>query len=355
MLRGWQRTLHSGRWVGINWPVEYGGRGASLTQVAVYNEELARANAPQILGRGGVSLVGPTLMAHGTEEQRRQWMPRILAGDDVWCQLFSEPDAGSDLAALSTRAEKRGGVYRRDGPEGVVVVRRASPTGASRSCGRTRRHAAQRDLDAGDPDDRDGRGGPPAAPDHRRERVQRGVLRRRRGPGRATSSDPEHEGWRVANTTLANERGAIVRVEGAGAARGGHRRAVEGLCTWRGGSAIRSPASGSRRRGSRSRSSASTTSGRWRRLARGEELGPESSLVKLFWAGMSQRLARDGRGGARARRAADAGRRPRLSTRDGGRSGCSRRAPTRSWAARARSSATSSASGCWACRGSRGQ
>ena len=67
VLREWQRTLHSGHWVGVNWPVEYGGRGASLTQVAIYNEELARAGAPQILGRAGVSLVGPTLMAHGTE------------------------------------------------------------------------------------------------------------------------------------------------------------------------------------------------------------------------------------------------------------------------------------------------
>ena len=110
-LREWQRTLHAGGWVGIHWPVEYGGRGASPAQVAIYNEELARAGAPPLLGRAGISLVGPTLMAHGTEEQRRRWMPRILAGDDVWCQLFSEPDAGSDLAGLSTRAEKRGDVY----------------------------------------------------------------------------------------------------------------------------------------------------------------------------------------------------------------------------------------------------
>jgi alkylation response protein AidB-like acyl-CoA dehydrogenase len=106
VLREWQRTLHTGRWVGINWPVEYGGRDASLAQLAIYNEELARADAPPILGRAGVSLVGPTLMAHGTEEQRLRWMPRILAGDDVWCQLFSEPEAGSDLAGLSTRAER---------------------------------------------------------------------------------------------------------------------------------------------------------------------------------------------------------------------------------------------------------
>jgi len=110
-LREWQRTLHSGGWVGIHWPVEYGGRGASLTQVAIYNEELARVSAPDIPGRAGVTLVGPTLMAHGTDEQRLRWMPRILAGDDIWCQLFSEPDAGSDLVSLSTRAERRDHVY----------------------------------------------------------------------------------------------------------------------------------------------------------------------------------------------------------------------------------------------------
>src|SRR5688572_9332647 len=69
-LREWQRTLASGRWVGVHWPTEYGGRGASLLQVAIYNEELARAHAPQILGRAGVNLVGPTLMTHGTDDQK---------------------------------------------------------------------------------------------------------------------------------------------------------------------------------------------------------------------------------------------------------------------------------------------
>jgi alkylation response protein AidB-like acyl-CoA dehydrogenase len=111
-LREWQRTLHRGHWVGIHWPVDFGGRGAPSSQVAIYNEELARAGSPPILGRGGVTLVGPTLITHGTEEQRARWMPRILGADDIWCQLFSEPGAGSDLASLSTRAEKRGGAYR---------------------------------------------------------------------------------------------------------------------------------------------------------------------------------------------------------------------------------------------------
>src|SRR5919109_5406282 len=110
-LREWQRTLHSGRWVGIHWPQEYGGRGASLVQVAIYNEELARAHAPQILGRAGVNLVGPTLMTYGTEEQKLQWLPKILDATHIWCQFFSEPGAGSDLAGLSTRAVRDGDRY----------------------------------------------------------------------------------------------------------------------------------------------------------------------------------------------------------------------------------------------------
>ena len=137
VLREWQRTLHAAGWVGIHWPVEYGGRGASPTQVAIYNEELARANAPGVLGRAGITLVGPTLMAHGTEEQRRRLLPRILGGDDVWCQLFSEPDAGSDLASLSTRARAARRRLPRDRPEGVVVVRALRRTGPSRWCART--------------------------------------------------------------------------------------------------------------------------------------------------------------------------------------------------------------------------
>jgi alkylation response protein AidB-like acyl-CoA dehydrogenase len=103
--RAWQARLAAHRWVGIHWPRAYGGRDASPVEVAIFNMEYARARAPQLVNRVGINLAGPTLLAHGTEEQKQRWIPSILDAGEIWCQLFSEPDAGSDLAALSTRAE----------------------------------------------------------------------------------------------------------------------------------------------------------------------------------------------------------------------------------------------------------
>jgi alkylation response protein AidB-like acyl-CoA dehydrogenase len=104
--REWQAKLAAGRWVGIHWPEEYGGRGASPVQVAIFNMEYARSRALQPVNRVGINLAGPTLLAHGTDEQKRRWLPSILDARELWCQLFSEPDAGSDLASLQTRAER---------------------------------------------------------------------------------------------------------------------------------------------------------------------------------------------------------------------------------------------------------
>jgi len=103
--RDWQARMAADHWVGIYWPEAYGGRGASPVQVALFNMEYARAGAPQPVNRVGINLAGPTLLAHGTEEQKQRWLPSILDASEIWCQLFSEPDAGSDLASLRTRAE----------------------------------------------------------------------------------------------------------------------------------------------------------------------------------------------------------------------------------------------------------
>ncbi len=113
LLIEWQRKLAAGRWVGVHWPHQYGGRGASIVENYILQEELARTQAPEIIGRIGVNLVGPTLIRHGTAAQKQRHLSKILAADEIWCQLFSEPNAGSDLTALRCKAE-------RDGDEFVV-------------------------------------------------------------------------------------------------------------------------------------------------------------------------------------------------------------------------------------------
>jgi alkylation response protein AidB-like acyl-CoA dehydrogenase len=107
-LRAWQRTLFEGGWAGVAWPRESGGRGATMIEQAIYHEELARAAVPERLGTIGEGLVGPTIIALGSEDQKRQFPPAILSGEHIWCQGFSEPNAGSDLASLGTRAVRSG-------------------------------------------------------------------------------------------------------------------------------------------------------------------------------------------------------------------------------------------------------
>jgi alkylation response protein AidB-like acyl-CoA dehydrogenase len=102
--RAWQRQLCDGGWVGIHWPKAYGGQGATLVQQAIYAQEMARARAPQPANGLGISIVGPTLIEHGTEEQKKRYIPKILNADEIWCQGFSEPNSGSDLASLQTKA-----------------------------------------------------------------------------------------------------------------------------------------------------------------------------------------------------------------------------------------------------------
>ena len=110
-LREWQRTLHKAGYVGIDWPAEYGGRGASIMEQIILYEEMSRAASPQPVNRGGLSMLGPTLMKHGTSAQRAAHLSKILTGEEIWCQGFSEPNAGSDLANLQTRAVLDGDAY----------------------------------------------------------------------------------------------------------------------------------------------------------------------------------------------------------------------------------------------------
>lgn len=102
--RAWERELAAGGWVGMGWPAEFGGRDLPLTQQMIFNEEYARAGGPQRCGFFGEQLLGPTLMMFGTDAQKQRFLPPILRAEEFWCQGFSEPDAGSDLANVKTTA-----------------------------------------------------------------------------------------------------------------------------------------------------------------------------------------------------------------------------------------------------------
>jgi alkylation response protein AidB-like acyl-CoA dehydrogenase len=115
MQRQWQQRLHEGGWLKLSWSNEAGGRAATPVMQAIYHEEMGKAGAPVILGRLGVSLLAPTLLVHGSPWQKEAYVDKILSGELVFCQGFSEPDAGSDLAGLRTRAERRDGHWVLDG------------------------------------------------------------------------------------------------------------------------------------------------------------------------------------------------------------------------------------------------
>ena len=120
--KAWMKKLSTRGWVAPAWPVEYGGAGMSIMQQFIFNEELANARVPRP-GGIGITMAGPTIIVYGTEEQKQQHLPGMLSGDDVWCQGFSEPESGSDLASLKTKAE-------RDGDDYVVNGQKIWTTGA---------------------------------------------------------------------------------------------------------------------------------------------------------------------------------------------------------------------------------
>ena len=209
--RAWNRVLADAGYAAISWPVEYGGRGAGVMEQVVWNEEMHRAQAPGPINVLGIPNVAPAIMAYGTDEQKQTMLPAIMRGEDIWCQGFSEPDAGSDLASLRTTAVL-------DGDSWVVNGQKIWTTLG---------HLANRGeiLVRSDPD----------APKHKGiscllvDMTLPGVTTR---PHVTITGEhefnevffddvrvpidsilgPPHEGWRVAMTTLSHERGGVAKL-----------------------------------------------------------------------------------------------------------------------------------------------
>ena len=285
-LRGWNRTLADARYAAIAWPPEYGGRGASLMEQVVYAEEMHRAGAPGTVNIIGLSNIAPAIMQHGTEDQKRTLLPRMLRGDDIWCQGFSEPDAGSDLASLSTSAELDGDHFVVNGQktwntlgafanrcELLVRTDRSAPKHRGISC-------LLVDMTLPGVDAR-----PLVTIAGEREfseifftdvRVPRDAL-----------LGPVNEGWRVAMTTLAYERGTVANLH-----LGLRKKIANLLEVARGVPAGRDPVV-------RQKLARVYLEGELLKLVsqralsgalHGRELGPESSIAKLVWSEAEQHL-----------------------------------------------------------------
>jgi alkylation response protein AidB-like acyl-CoA dehydrogenase len=281
----WERTLYDGGWAGITWPKEYGGRGANAIQAAIFAQEQSKFDVSNGVFAVGIGMVGPTLMAHGTDEQKERFLTPLLRGDEVWCQLFSEPGAGSDLAGLSTRAV-------RDGDEWVVNGQKVWNSGA---------HFSDWGIlvTRSDPSQPKHRGITYFLVDMRTPGIDVRPLRQITGeahfnevfltdvriPAANVVGEPNN-GWRVAQTTLANERTLI---GGGGGASVFEDIAV--LARQTGGSAdprLRQELAAAYTRyqlvrylGYRVQTA----------LSRGEAPGPESSVVKLLVSQHQSRTA----------------------------------------------------------------
>ena len=287
-LRDWQRRLHEGGWAGVDWPVEYGGRGATLTQSAIFFEELARARAPLPVNVLGLLLGGPTLMRWGTAEQKERFLPPILSAEEIWCQGFSEPDAGSDLASLKTHAV-------RDGDDWVVTGQKVWTSGAqySKWC----MLVARTDLEAPKH-----KGLTYFLMDMEQDQVQVRPLRQITGEAefnevyitevRVPDADrigEVGEGWRVAMTTLMNERTTIGG--GGGAPERGSGAIAEAVRIWQEEAPVREPAARDRLVKLWIEAEAlRLTNIRASQNRKAGNPGPEGSIAKLMFAEVNKRI-----------------------------------------------------------------
>ena len=287
--RQWQATLARDRWVGIHWPAAYGGRDATPVQVALLNMEYARARAPQPVNRVGVNNVGPTLLAYGTDEQKRRWLPAILDASELWCQLFSEPGAGSDLAALATRAAPADGGWLVSGQKVWTSYAQWSRFGIC--------------LARTDPDAPPHRGISYLVVDMEAPGVDVRPLVQLTGEAEFNEVFLDevfvptdqlvgglHQGWTVASTTLAHERGTVFAFKEQVV----HEGYLEDLYALAAATGQLDDVDAADRLAQSFVDLRVLRLHNWRtlsRLSRGIEPGPETSWVKLAWTDMTQRLS----------------------------------------------------------------
>jgi alkylation response protein AidB-like acyl-CoA dehydrogenase len=287
--RAWQAKLARDHWVGIHWPAEYGGRSASPVQLAIFNMEYARARAPQPVNRVGINNVGPTLLAVGTDEQKHQWLPSILDASELWCQLFSEPGAGSDLAALSTRATPVEGGWVVSGQKVWTSYAQWSRWGIC--------------LARTDPDAPPHRGISYLVVDMETPGVEVRPLVQLTGEAEFNEVFLDevfvpsehlvgglHQGWGVASTTLSHERGTIFAFKEQVV----HEVYLEELFALAGDRQVLDDVEIADRLAQSFVDLRVLRLHNWRtlsRLSRGFEPGPETSWVKLAWTDMTQQLS----------------------------------------------------------------
>ena len=287
-MRDFQRAMHAGGWVGIHWPRAYGGRDAGPVEQAIFAEEMARARAPQLVNRVGINNVGPTLIHFGTEEQKTRLLPGILSADEVWCQLYSEPGAGSDLAALRTTAELEGDAYVVNGQKVWTSYAKQARWGIllARTDANARKH----------------RGISYLIVDMQAEGIEIRPLRQLTGASefnevflenvrvpRDHLIGAENEGWQIAQVTLAHERGANFAIKEQVLA----RIALDELVAV---ARENGAAADDAFRQKLARLHIQTEIMRFlnlqmlTRVARGVTPGLETSLVKQFWSDLSQAI-----------------------------------------------------------------
>ena len=282
--REWERTLHDGGWGVVSWPQEYGGRGLGMIEWLIVEEEYYRANAPGRVNQNGLFLLGPTLMSHGTAEQKERFLPPMAKGEEIWCQGWSEPNAGSDMAAIRTKAV-------RDGDQWVIQGQKTWCSrgawadwmfGLFRTDPSSERHRGLTmillRMDAPGVDVR------PIAQIDGETGFAEVFFDGARVPMENTLGEPEH-GWNVAMTTAGFERGLLLRPPGRFVATA--QRLVELYRTAGEPDAMRPEVARAQIEARLYRLYVYWTAAR---LARGETIGPESSVNKIFWSEMDKRM-----------------------------------------------------------------